>query len=114
MRNRAMVRALSVAALAAGGLMLPAAAQAQPSDCWSRYWEGTSIQTGWQAGCDTTSRPGNDQWRAIAYCVRDNNPNIRVTVYGGWVGGAGGVKSIARCALNYSPSSGTYQTRILP
>ncbi|GIF39385.1 hypothetical protein [Actinoplanes xinjiangensis] len=113
MRNRTTVRALSIATLATGGLMVPVAAQAAPSNCWSRYWEGSSTQTGWQAGCNTTTRPGNDQWRAIAYCVRENNPSVRVTVYGGWVGGAGGVTSIARCASNYSPNSGTYQTRII-
>lgn len=113
MRILTMVGALSIAAMAAGGLMLPTAAQAAPSNCWSRYWEGTAIQTGWQAGCDTTTRPGNDQWCAIAYCRRDNNPSVRVTVNGLWVGGAGGRISIARCARDYSPSSGTYQTRII-
>jgi hypothetical protein len=113
MRWRNTVRALSVAAIAVSGLALPAAAQAEPSRCWSKYWEGSSIQTGWQAGCNATSRPGNDQWRAVAYCVRDNNPNIRVTVYGPWAAGAGGPISIARCARDYSPSGGTYRTRII-
>ncbi|GID90741.1 hypothetical protein Adi01nite_01530 [Amorphoplanes digitatis] len=112
MRNRATVRALSIAALAVvGGLAVPAAAaHATASDCHSQRWNGSGDQDGWQAKCDTQSNPGKDLYRAVATCSRDTNPSVKVTVYGGWVGGVASGWSIARCASNYSVVSGRYET----
>jgi hypothetical protein len=82
-----------------------------PSSCTSKFWEGSSVQTGWQAICNTLTNPPHDEWRAVANCVRDNNQNIHVTVFGPWTGGIGRW-SVAHCALNYTPSTGHYETRV--
>jgi hypothetical protein len=106
------VGALATFVLAGVALVIPVAgAQATPSLCHSMYWEGTANQTGWQATCDKLTNPPHDEWRAVAYCVRDSNSNVRVTVYGPWVGGIR-AWSIAHCAANYSPWNGWYETRV--
>lgn len=112
MHNRVTVRALAIAGLVAGGLVMPAtAAQATPSNCTGKHWQGSDDRDGWQATCNTLTNPPHDEWRAIAYCIRDTNPSIRVTVYGPWTGGIG-KWSVARCAANYSDNGGSLQTRV--
>ena len=111
MRNRATLRALAITTLVAGGLAVPAtAAQATPSNCTGKHWQGSDTD-GWQVTCNKLTNPPHDEWRAIAHCIRDTNPSVSVNVYGGWVGGIG-AWSVARCALNYSDSGGSYQTRV--
>ena len=112
MQRPKIQRALAAAVLTAGVLLVPAtAAHATPSNCWSGPWDGSGSQSGWQAGCGKLTNPPHDEWRAVAICTRENNPNIHVQVPGPWVGGINAV-SVAHCALNYYGSSGWYETRV--
>jgi hypothetical protein len=104
MRTRSIAaRVLAIAALGASAtLALPATvSQATLSNCWNGQWNNYD---GWQGKCNTSTRPGSDRYRAVAYCIRENGSTR--TAYGPWVSSIPYPVSVAVCPVNYSAYGG--------
>lgn len=104
LRSSAATAVAATAMALTASLALPAtAAQATITSC---QHGPTGSGDSWRAYSCSSTNPGPDRFRAIAYCVRENGS--RTTAYGAWARPIGGV-SVATCPVNYFASSGGWQ-----